>query len=168
MGIIDGVYINMAVGSGKGSPKKGVVLLGVCSMGGVQVFRLITRLRDGQGLSDLVNGGVCGTEPGESEDDIFLSTAHDIEEVFLSDPFDVDIEGTSVADCTSLVCGLVNVANSDGGCEFLGGELVFPDKLPVYARDVYSRIYQCRGVNDFESVRRGDQLNRDTHRFIQC
>ena len=107
-------------------------------------------------------------KPGESEDDVFMSTAHDIEEMFLSDPFDVGIESASVADCTSLVFSLINVANGDGRGKFLGGESVFPDKLPVNARDVRSRIYQHGGVDDFEGVRGGDQLNRDTHRFIQC
>ena len=91
-------------------------------------------------MSSPVDGGVCGSEPGESEDDVFTSAAHDVEEVFLGDPFNVGVEGASVADCTSLIRSLVNVANCDGGGKFLGGESVFSDKLPVDARDVGTRI----------------------------
>ena len=72
-------------------------------------------------------------KPGESKDDVFSSTAHDIEEMFLGNPFDVGIEGADVADCTSFVHSLVNVANSDGAGEFFGGELVLSNKLPVNA-----------------------------------
>ena len=88
--------------------------------------------------------------------------------MFLGDPFDVGIEGASVADGTSFVRSLINITNSDGGGEFLGRESVFSDKLPVNARDVSTGIYQYGGVDDFEGVQGGDQLNRDAHRFIQC
>ena len=127
---------------------------------------MIIGFRDGQGLPGPVNGGVHGIEPGESKDDVFPSTAHDIEEVLLDYPFNVSVEGVSVTDCTSFVCGLVNIANSNRGGKFLGGELVFSDKLPVNTRDVSAGVYQCGGVNDFEGVRGGDQLNRDPDRFI--
>ena len=80
-------------------------------------------------------------EPGESEDDIFTSTAHDIEEMFLGDPFDVGVESASVTDCTGFVHSLVNVVNSNGGGKFLSGESVFSDKLLVDARDVSTRVY---------------------------
>ena len=113
---------------------------------------MIAGFRDSQGLPDPIDGGVCGTEPGESEDDVFSSTTHNVEEMFLGYPFDVRIEGASITDSTSFVCGLVDIVNSNGGGEFLGGESMFPDKLPVYARDVHSRIYQCRGVDNFEGV----------------
>ena len=72
--------------------------------------------------------------------------------MFLGNLFDIGIEGVSITNCTSFVCGLVNIANCDGGGEFLGGESVFSDKLPVDARDVGTRVYQCRGVDDFQSV----------------
>ena len=88
--------------------------------------------------------------------------------MFLSDSFDVGVEGASVTDCTGFVHGLINIANGNGGGKFFGGESVFPDELPVYAGDVGTGVYQCRGVDDFEGVRGGNQLNRDTHRFIQC
>ena len=87
--------------------------------------------------------------------------------MFLGDPFDVRIEGAGVADGASLVCGLVHVADGDGGGEFLRMEAVFSDKLPVYAGDVSTGVNQCGGVDDFEGVRGGDQLNRDSHRFIR-
>ena len=113
-----------------------------------------------------IDGWVRGSEPGESEDDVLTSTVHDIEEVFLGDPFDVGVEGASVMNCTSFVRHLVDVANSDRGGEFFCGEAMFSDELPVNARDVCTRVYQCRGVDDFEGVQGGDQLNRDAHRFI--
>ena len=128
---------------------------------------MIAGFRDGQGLSDPVDGGVRCAEPGESEDDVFASTAHDIEEMFLGYPFDVGVEGASVADCTSFVRSLIYVTNGNGGGEFFGGEMMFPDKLPVNARDVSTGVYQCRGVDDFEGVRGGDQLYRDTYRFVR-
>ena len=118
-------------------------------------------------MFDPVNGGVHDAEPGESKDDILTSTAHDVEEMFLSNSFNIGVEGASIMNCTSFVCSLVDVANSNGGGEFLSGELMFSDKLPVDAGDISTRVYQCRGVDDFEGVRGGDQLYRDTHRFVQ-
>ena len=102
---------------------------------------MVTGLQDGQGLLDLVNGRVCGAESGESEDDIFSSTAHDIEEMFLSNPFNVRVECTGVADCTSFVHSLVDIVNSDERGKFFSGESVFPDKLPVNAGNVSTRVY---------------------------
>ena len=66
MGIVDSVYVDMAVSAGKEFSKERVVPLGISSMGGVKVLRLITGLGDGQGLPNPVDGGVCGAEPGES------------------------------------------------------------------------------------------------------
>ena len=129
---------------------------------------MIVGFRDGQSLPGPIDGWICGSEPGESEDDVFTSTAHDIEEMLLGDSFNVGVEGVSVVDCTGFVHSLIYVANGNGGGKFLGGESVFPDKLPVNARDVGTRVHQCGGVDDFESVRGGDQLNKDKHRFIRC
>ena len=167
LGVVDSVYVDMVVGMEKGFPEKGIMSLGVYSMGGVKIFQLVTCFGNGQGFFDPVDGGVSGTEPGESKNDVFLSTAHNIEEVSLSDPFNVHVEGAGVADCTSFVHSLVDVVNGDGGGEFFSRESVFPDKLPVNARDVSAGVYQRRGVDDFEGMRGGDQLNRDMHRFIQ-
>ena len=80
-------------------------------------------------------------EPGKSKDDIFLSTAHDIEEVFLCNPFNVRVESAGIADCTCFVHGLVNIANSNGGSKFFCGKSVFSDKLPVYAGDICTGVY---------------------------
>ena len=113
---------------------------------------MVTGFRDGQGLPDPVNGGICGTELGESEDNVLSTTAHDIEEMFLGDPFDVHVKGASEMDCTSFVCRLANVTNGDGGGKFFSGESMFSDELPVNAGDVGTRVYQCRGVNNFEGV----------------
>ena len=80
-------------------------------------------------------------EPGESKDNVLASTAHDVEEMFLSDPFNVGVEGAGIADCTGLIHGLVDIANGNGGGKFFGGESVFPDKLPVNAGDVCTRVF---------------------------
>ena len=103
-------------------------------------------------MSDPIDGGVRGTEPEESKDVVFLSTAHDVKEMFLGDPLDVGVEGTSVADCTSFVCSLVNVANGNWRGEFLSGEVMFSDELPVNAGDISTRVYQCGGVDNFEGM----------------
>ena len=124
----------------EGSPEEWV-MLGVYSMDGIKVLWLIIGLRDGWGLLDLIDGGVCGVEPGESKDNVLLATAHDIEEMFLGDPFNICIESASIANCTSFVCSLIHIANSDGRGEFFSGKLVFSDKLPVYAEDICTRVY---------------------------
>ena len=92
-------------------------------------------------MLDPVDGRVYNMKPGESKDKILSSTAHDVEEVFLGDPFYVHVEGASVADYTSLVCGLVHIANHNGRGQFFCEETVFPDKLPVDAGDVSTRVY---------------------------
>ena len=92
-------------------------------------------------MSNPVDGAVGGAEPGESKDDVFASAIHDVEEVFLIDLFDVGVESASVVDGASFVCCLVDVADSDEGHKFLGGESMFSDKLPVDARDVSTRVY---------------------------
>ena len=81
-----------------------------------------------------------------------MTAAHDVEEMFLGNPFNVCVEGACITDCTSLVCCLVYVVNGDGGGKFLSGEFVFPDKLPVNARDVSTRVYQCGGADNFEGM----------------
>ena len=117
------------------------MLFSIYGMGGVEIFQLVTGFRSGQGLFCLIDGGVCGLMPGESKNDVFLATTHDIEEVFLNNPFNVGIEGASVVDGASLVCSLVDVLNSDRGGKFFDGELVFSDKLPVNTGDVNTRVY---------------------------
>ena len=109
------MYVDMLMSFGRGSSEEGVRLLGIGSMGGVEVSQLVIGFRDSQSLSSSVNGGVHGTKQGEFEDDVFLAIAHDIEEMFLSDPFHVGINGASVADCTSFVCHLVHISDGDGG-----------------------------------------------------
>ena len=96
-----------------------------------------------------VDGGVCDLKPGKSEDNVFSAAAHDIKEMFLGNPFNVHVEGTSVANCTSFVCGLVHILDCNEGSKFLYRESVFSDKLPVYAGDIGTKVYQCGEVNDF-------------------
>ena len=59
----------------------------------------------------------------------------------MDDPFDVGIEGAGIAYSTCLVRGLVYISYGDRGGEFLGGESVFSDELPVDAGDVGTRVY---------------------------
>ena len=87
--------------------------------------------------------------------------------MFLGYPFDVCVKGAGIVDSTSLVHHLVNVVNSNGRGEFLSGEVMFSDKLSVNAGGIGTRVYQCGGVDDFEGVRGGNQLYRDSHRFVQ-
>ena len=92
-------------------------------------------------MPDPVDSGVCGMEPGESKDDIFLLTTHDVKEMFLGNPFNIGIEDADIANYACFVGSLVYIVNSDGEGEFFSGESVFPDKLPVNARDVGTRVY---------------------------
>ena len=80
-------------------------------------------------------------EPGKSEDEVFSAAPHDIEEMFLCNPFDICVKGASIVNYTSFVCSLVHVSDCDGGSKFFGGESMFSDKLPVNARDVSARIH---------------------------
>ena len=102
---------------------------------------MIVGFGDDQSLSGSVNSGVSGVKPGESKNDVFVTKAHDIEEVFLGDPFDVHIKGACIAAHTGFVHSLVYVVNCDGGGEFFCGKVVFPDKLLVNARDICTRVY---------------------------
>ena len=101
--------------------------LGSSGLSGVKILWLITGLRDSQSLSGLVDSGVGDMEPEKSEDDVFLATTHDVEEIFLGDPFDVHVQGTGIVDGTCFIHGLIDILNNDKGCKFLSGELVFPD-----------------------------------------
>ena len=86
---------------------------------------MVTGFRDSHGQLCLVNSGVCDTEPGESENNIFLSAVHDIEEMFLSNPLNYCVQGAGVADYTSLVHGLIYVSDNDGRSEFFIGSQCF-------------------------------------------
>ena len=101
---------------------------------------MITGFWDGQGLFYPVNSRVHDSKLGKSEDNVLSAAVHDIEEMFLDSPFNVHVEGASVADYTSFVCGLVHVSDCDGGSEFLSRESVFSEKLPVNAGDVDTRV----------------------------
>ena len=45
--VIDDVYVDMSMGFQKGFSEEGAVLLDVCSVDGIEIFRLITGFRDG-------------------------------------------------------------------------------------------------------------------------
>ena len=72
--------------------------------------------------------------------------------MFWGDHFDVGVQGVGVADRAGLVCGLIDISNSNGRCKFFSGETVFSDKLPVNARDISTRVNRCGGVDDFKGV----------------
>ena len=139
--VMDSVYIYMSVGVGEGFSEEGIMPLGVSSVGGVEILRLVAGFRDGQSLFCPVDSGICGTKPRESKDDVFTSTPHDVEKVFLSDSFYVGVEGASEADSTSFVHSLVDVTNSNRGGKFFCGEVMFSDKLPVDTGDVSTGVY---------------------------
>ena len=63
-----------------------------------------------------------------------------MEEVFLSNPFDVGEESTGETNFSFFVRGLVYISDFDGNVKFCGGKGVFSDKLPVDARDVCATI----------------------------
>ena len=92
-------------------------------------------------MPDPVNGGAHNVEPKESEDDVFSATLHDVEEMFLGNPFNVHVEGAGIADCTSLVHGLVHISDHYRRSKFLGGESIFSDKFPVDTGDISTRVY---------------------------
>ena len=141
VGVIDSVNINISVGSEKGFSEEGVMSLSVSSVDGVEVFQLVARFRYSHHLFCSVDSRVHDMEPRESEDNVFSATAHNIEEMFLNNPFDVHVESASVTDCSSFVHSLVNISDHDGGGKFLGWELVLSDKLSVNAGDISTRIY---------------------------
>ena len=64
---------------------------------------MITSLRDGDGLVEPSDGGIDDLERGKSKDDIFSSTGHDMEEVFLCDTFYVGEESASKMDFSVFV-----------------------------------------------------------------
>ena len=59
--------------------------------------------------------------------------------------------------------GVVGISGSYGDGKFRGGEVVFSDKMLVYARDVCAAVDQCSGIDDFHGVRGNNQLNGDLH-----
>ena len=88
-----------------------------------------------------------------------------MENHFLGDSFDIGEEGTGVQNVSFLVEGSISVSRADGFLEFDGGESMFFNKVVVDAGDICSAINEGVGVNGFQSVRRYDELQRDSHRF---
>ena len=77
-------------------PVEGIMSLDVCGMGSVEIFQLVIGLGDSQSLSSPIYGWVCNIEPRESKDDVFSATLHNIEEMFLSNSFNVCVKGVGV------------------------------------------------------------------------
>ena len=113
-----------------------------------------------------VNSRVHDSKLGKSEDNVLSAAVHDIEEMFLDNLFDVCVESVSIANCKGFICCLVHILDCDEGSKFFHKESVFSDELPFYTGYISTRVYQCGGVNDFECVREGDQLNGDSHRSV--
>ena len=63
-GVVDSVYVDVAMSAGEGFSEERVMSLGIGSMGRVEVLLLVTGFRDSQSLLDPINGGVGDTEPG--------------------------------------------------------------------------------------------------------
>ena len=102
---------------------------------------MVVGFKDGQSLFCSVDGRVHDTEPEDSEDDVCLTIAHDVEEMFLSNSFSISVEGTDVVNHAGFVWSLVYILDCNGRGKFFDRESVFPDKLPVNARDVGTRVY---------------------------
>ena len=88
-----------------------------------------------------------------------------MEEVFLCNAFNVGKEGVGEADFPIFVGGLVDISYFNGDIKFCGGEGAFSDELPVNAGDVSTTVNQGAGVDDFQCVRRGDELQGNSHCF---
>ena len=86
-----------------------------------------------------------------------------MEEVFLCNVFDVGKKGASEADFPIFVGGLVNISYFDGDIEFCSGKGVFSDKLLVNAGAISTTVDQGMSVNDFQCVRRGNELQGNFH-----
>ena len=98
----------------------------------IELFCLVCGGVNGKGLFLPVDCGVGLGKPGESEDDIFLSTIHYVEENFMEYSSGVDGEHGGETDVTSFVWGGVSILCQDGGFEASLGELVLFYKVPVY------------------------------------
>ena len=80
--VIDGIYVDVMRGLREWLSEEIIMLLSLCSMNGVEILGLIIGFKDGQSLSGPVYGWVGDMKPGEFKDDVFLATAHDVEEMF--------------------------------------------------------------------------------------
>ena len=59
--------------------------------------------------------------------------------------------------------GVVSISGSYGDKKFHDGEVVFSNKVLVYAGDVCATIDQCSGIYDFHKVQGNNQLNGNLH-----
>ena len=89
--------------SGQGFLEESIMLSDICGVYQIEVLGLITSVRDGYDLAGSINGGVDDLEPEKSEDDIFPSTGHDMEEVFLCNTFYLGEEDTGETDFSVFV-----------------------------------------------------------------
>ena len=58
---------------------------------------------------------------------------------------------------------MVSISGSYGDGEFHSREVVFPDEVLIYTRNVHAAINQHLDIDDFHGVRGNDQLNGDLH-----
>ena len=72
-----------------------------------------------------------------------------MEEMLLSNSFNVGKQGTGETDFSIFVQGLIDVVDLDRVIEFHSGEGVFSHKLPVNAGDVCTTVDKSSGVNNF-------------------
>ena len=77
---------------------------------------------------------------------------HNVEENLLGDSVDANIVcGGEMNDIFSM-WGLVSTSYKNGSLKASARELVFLDKVPVYARDLSSRVNEDMGVNILKGV----------------
>jgi hypothetical protein len=126
---------------------------------------LIGGFRDGDHWFFPINDGISGAKPGESEDDIFVSTVHDMEDGFLGNSFNVNEECHGIKNVAFLIGGLVDIFDFDGYRKAISGQLVLSNKGPVDTGDFCSIVNKSRGFNGFKSVRRCHKANGDLYCF---
>ena len=75
----DSVHINVSWGSDGGSDEVGFMAFGIGGKRKEEFLGLVKGFLDGDGFVGPIDRGVDIFQPGESEDNVFVSQVHDIE-----------------------------------------------------------------------------------------
>lgn len=115
----------------------------------IELIHLVSGGVDGKGSFLPAACGVGHGKLGESEDDVFLSTIHYMEEDLVEYSSNVDIEHSGEMDVTSFVgCG-ISVPYWDRVFEAGLRVLMLLYEVPVYTGDLGSGVDEGTGVNIF-------------------
>ena len=71
--VSDGIHIDVSWGFDGGSDEMGFMAFGISGEREEKFLRLVKGFFDGDGLIDPVDGGVDVFQPGESQDNVFIS-----------------------------------------------------------------------------------------------